>query len=82
MDEADVVPFPQMDDRQIVAFGGGGFSMEAGNPLLDDYVLDLARARRERPRVCNSSGNQGQQLWRQVHLPISGHDIPRLRKVS
>jgi len=25
--------------RQIVAFGGGGFSMEAGNPLLDDYVL-------------------------------------------
>ena len=38
--------------NQIVAFGGGGFSMEAGNPLLDDYVLDLARARRERPRVC------------------------------
>jgi peptidase E len=38
--------------RQIVAFGGGGFSMEAGNPLLDDYVLDLARERRERPRVC------------------------------
>ena len=35
---------------QIVAFGGGGFSMEAGNPLLDDYVLGLAR--RERPRVC------------------------------
>ena len=37
---------------QIVAFGGGGFSMEAGNPLLDDYVLDLARERRDRPRVC------------------------------
>jgi peptidase E len=39
---------------QIVAFGGGGFSMEAGNPLLDDYVLDLARARagHPRPRVC------------------------------
>lgn len=35
---------------QIVAFGGGGFSMEAGNPLLDDYVLGLAG--RERPRVC------------------------------
>ena len=27
--------------RQIVAFGGGGFSMESGNPLLDDYVLGL-----------------------------------------
>jgi peptidase E len=35
---------------QIVAFGGGGFSMEAGNPLLDDYVLSLTGA--ERPRVC------------------------------
>ena len=39
--------------RQIVAFGGGGFSMEAGNPLLDDYVLGLATAPgRDRPRVC------------------------------
>jgi peptidase E len=37
---------------QIVAFGGGGFSMEAGNPLLDEYVLRLAGAERERPRVC------------------------------
>jgi dipeptidase E len=36
--------------RQIVAFGGGGFSMEAGNPLLDDYVLGLAPS--ARPRVC------------------------------
>ncbi len=36
--------------RQIVAFGGGGFSMESGNPLLDDYVLGLTEARR--PRVC------------------------------
>src|SRR4249919_3218974 len=36
--------------RQIVAFGGGGFSMESGNPLLDDYVLGLCA--RERPRVC------------------------------
>jgi dipeptidase E len=36
--------------RQIVAFGGGGFSMESGNPLLDDYVLGLTGA--QRPRVC------------------------------
>jgi dipeptidase E len=35
---------------QVVAFGGGGFSMEAGNPLLDDYVL--AATGRERPKVC------------------------------
>src|SRR5688500_20302158 len=39
--------------RQIVAFGGGGFSMGAGNPLLDDYVLGLAAAAgRDRPKVC------------------------------
>lgn len=35
---------------QIVALGGGGFSMERENGLLDDYVLSLAR--RARPRVC------------------------------
>src|SRR5258707_6984435 len=34
---------------QIVAFGGGGFSMEAGNPLLDSYVLRLTG--RARPKV-------------------------------
>ncbi|HEY6781322.1 MAG TPA: peptidase E [Thermoleophilaceae bacterium] len=36
--------------RQIVAFGGGGFSMEAGNPLLDDYVLEQTGV--PRPRLC------------------------------
>ncbi|WP_249009098.1 peptidase E [Conexibacter sp. DBS9H8] len=36
--------------RQIVAFGGGGFSMEWGNSLLDDHVLALTGA--VRPRVC------------------------------
>jgi dipeptidase E len=35
---------------QIVAFGGGGFSMEWGNTLLDDHVLSLSGV--ERPRVC------------------------------
>jgi dipeptidase E len=35
---------------QIIAMGGGGFSMEPENPLLDDYVL--AQARGSRPRIC------------------------------
>jgi hypothetical protein len=30
-------------DGHIVAFGGGGFSMEPDNPLLDDFVLGLSR---------------------------------------
>ena len=36
--------------RQIVALGGGGFSMEPGNPLMDAYLLGLVA--RPRPRVC------------------------------
>jgi dipeptidase E len=41
-------------ERIVIAMGGGGFSMEPENPLLDDHVLDLARANRgrDRPRVC------------------------------
>jgi dipeptidase E len=35
---------------QIVALGGGGFSMERERSLLDDYVLSLTEA--ARPRVC------------------------------
>ena len=33
----------------IVALGGGGFSMEPDNPLLDDYVLGLSG--RDHPKV-------------------------------
>ncbi len=29
--------------------GGGGFTMEPTNPLLDDFVLELARSRRQPP---------------------------------
>src|ERR1700686_669603 len=35
---------------QILALGGGGFSMEKDGSLLDDYVLTLTAA--ARPRVC------------------------------
>ena len=35
--------------KQIIAFGGGGFSMEP-SPLIDDFVLSCSR--RPRPRVC------------------------------
>jgi peptidase E len=34
----------------IVALGGGGFSMEPENPLLDDFILSLSR--RQPARVC------------------------------
>jgi dipeptidase E len=62
--------------RQIVAFGGGGFSMESGNPLLDDYVLGLAAAAgRDRPKVCflpTASGDADHYLVRFYrHFPAS-----------
>jgi len=44
----------------IVAMGGGGFLMEPENPLLDDFVLSLAR--NEPARVC--------------YLPTAGGDTP------
>ncbi|MEM1322050.1 MAG: peptidase E [Bacteroidota bacterium] len=36
--------------RQIIALGGGGFSMEPEVPLLDRYIL--AQSPAERPRIC------------------------------
>ncbi|HTU87208.1 MAG TPA: peptidase E [Solirubrobacteraceae bacterium] len=39
-----------MEQRRIVAMGGGGFSMEPDNLLLDRFVLSLARS--SPPRVC------------------------------
>jgi peptidase E len=36
--------------RQIVAMGGGGFTMEPDNPLLERYILDQARTKN--PSVC------------------------------
>ena len=36
-------------DRHLVALGGGGFS-DGATPLLDDFVLGLAGAKR--PRIC------------------------------
>lgn len=40
---------PRMAESRIIAMGGGGFSMEPDNPLLDDHVLAMAGT--PRPRV-------------------------------
>jgi dipeptidase E len=42
-------PIAGMEDRLIFAMGGGGFTMEPTNPLLDEFVLSLTHARE--PRV-------------------------------
>lgn len=38
-----------MTKRQIIAMGGGGFSMEPDNPLLDRYVIE--QSGKTKPRV-------------------------------
>jgi peptidase E len=45
MSGRDTVPLEQ---RQIFAMGGGGFTMEPSNPLLDEFVLGLVPAREPR----------------------------------
>jgi len=42
--------------RTILAMGGGGFTMEPQNPLLDDFVLSLGF---ERTRACAAGGGPG-----------------------
>ena len=76
--------------RQIVAMGGGGFSMEPQNLLLDDYVLALTK--RKNPRVCfvpTASGDSAGYIERfhtafknraeSSHLPLFnlGKIVPR-----
>lgn len=39
-----------MVTTQIIALGGGGFSEEPGNPLLDLYVLQAAK--KKSPKIC------------------------------
>jgi len=36
--------------KHIIALGGGGFSMEPENPLLDDFILSLTG--KQKPKVC------------------------------
>jgi dipeptidase E len=61
---------------QIVAMGGGGFSMEPENPLLDDFVLSLSK--RQPARVCflpTASGDSATYLVR-FYRAFSGRCIP------
>jgi dipeptidase E len=51
--------------RQIFAMGGGGFSMEPENLLLDRYILELSK--QEKPKVCfipTASGDSDKYIVR------------------
>lgn len=54
--------------KQIIALGGGGFSMEPENPLLDDYILAQTKVRN--PKVCflpTASGDSVDYIQRFYH---------------
>jgi dipeptidase E len=56
-------PEIRLEERAIFAMGGGGFTMEPNNPLLDDYVLSLTR--RSEPRILflpTASGDTAAQI--------------------
>ena len=44
------MPISNHQKNQIIALGGGGFSMEPDNLSLDRYIL--AQSRVKRPKVC------------------------------
>ena len=49
--------------RQIIAMGGGGFTMEPGNPLFDEYVL--SQSPKKNPHICflpTASGDHSEYI--------------------
>ena len=55
----------QQPQQQIVAMGGGGWGMEPDNPLLDQYIYDLAA--KTEPKICfipTASGDAEQYIAR------------------
>lgn len=66
----------QASGGQIVAMGGGGFSMEPTNPLLDDFVLSLSR--RQPARVCflPTAGGDSPAYVARFYRALSGRCVP------
>ncbi|MEO0409363.1 MAG: peptidase E [Cyanobacteria bacterium P01_A01_bin.135] len=61
---------------QIVAMGGGGFSMEPDNPLMDDFILSLAP--RQPAKVCfiPTASAESPQYLVKFYRAFSGRAIP------
>ena len=63
--DANANPEADAGQRLIFAMGGGGFTMEPTNPLLDDFVLSLAPAHVKAPRILflpTASGDTNAQI--------------------
>lgn len=62
--------------RHIVALGGGGFSMEPDNPLLDDYILSLSRRRPARVCFIPTASADSATYITKFYRAFSGRCIP------
>ncbi|MCM3758233.1 peptidase E [Sporosarcina aquimarina] len=63
--------------RQLIALGGGGFSMEPDNPLLDLYILK--QAQQPSPKICfipTASGDSDNYISRFYHFFNQQECIP------
>lgn len=63
--------------RQIIALGGGGFSMEPDNPLLDLYILK--QVRKTKPQICfipTASGDSDNYISRYYNFFNQQNCIP------
>lgn len=67
--------------KQIIALGGGGFSMEPDNPLLDQYVLDASHATRPRITLLPTASGDADRLIAQFYTAFNRHAC-RPRHVS
>ena len=63
-------------EPQVVALGGGGFSMEPENPLLDDFILSLVP--KKTPKICflpTASADSADYIVK-FYRAFSGRAIP------
>ena len=60
--------------KQIIALGGGGFSMEPENPLLDQYVLAASSAAKPRITLLPTASGDSDRLVAQFYTAFNRYD--------
>lgn len=60
--------------KQIIALGGGGFSMEPDNPLLDQYVLQAKGIAKPRITLVPTASGDSDRLIAQFYTAFNRYD--------
>jgi dipeptidase E len=61
-------------NRQVIAIGGGGFSMEPDNPALDLYILRHARTSRPAVSFLGTASGDADSYLVKFYKAFSGYD--------